>query len=981
MMKARPHRLALLCTRHTSPLHIRLSTSSAATSPAAGYKVIPASLDLSLRTPQLSKQQTLKVILQNGMQGYIVSDPGAPSTGAALSVEAGSWQDGRHQGTAHFLEHMLFLGTKKYPNEYDYERFIFDANGTMNGYTASDHSLYYFSSVTPAAFDGALDQFARFFYEPLFNESCVDRERNAVDQEFRKNVENDSWRSLHVMKELANQSHPFAGFNTGNLETMKKIDTAELRDWYAKHYSANLMHFAIYGREPIDILAQKAEKAFSPIPNRNLPLLSTRNVPIYPKSLHGHIIWVKPIMDLREMSLTWEVPIEYADMATKPGNLVAHVLGYKGSNSLLAQLKAEHLVEDIHASKNSLGAQNLTFTVSFTLTEKGLDKWAYVVNRFYAALNALRNKSYPKHVFDESNYMQTIAYQFQQRNTGIATQACGLLRKEGITTFPRQSYFSDSFVPEKAHELMDLLTPESAVIAIAADEKFAGMKLDRTEKWMKGQYGVKKVEDSIMAEWKSVGTGSVEYPPPNPFVPRDLKLVSNPAPKKDSGTDHDAPQLLREDPAGKLYVLPDMEFQVPEAAYIFHIKTPSIRPDNPRSIVLSELYSQFVHDTLIERAVDASRAGLYYDVWADDTGVGVSIRGYSERALAWLQTVLEAVRDPVLHAETFENLRESLERDYRNEGKELPVRQGREVLSKALYAQYSTAAQLADAVSGLTLTDLEGFIQDVFKSRFIESFVGGNITNDDANAAWAVVTKLLPPGSPCLPSEVRRSPLKPVPTPIRPRALTRQTDMKGNAVIWSLRIGKRDPRLRTLQMMFTKLIKEPVYTELRTTQQTGYMVHSYPSDAAGELFVQVSVQSNSHDPRDLLSRVEVVMERMVREIQEGKEDVRERFENVKQATLARLRHPHDTLFGKIQYYYSLAYDEQYPAYFNYLEDRIRCLEDLTFEGFSKEVEEKLGVKNMNRLAVLVRGTDVEPTRIYLDEVTSQQADDKAIAKL
>jgi insulysin len=112
---------------------------------------------------------------------------------------------------------MLFLGTKKYPTEHDYERFIFDGNGNLNGYTANDHSMYYFSSLDSKALFGALDRFSRFFFEPLFNPSCVQREMKgyfdwflAVDEEYRKNIESDAWRMLHVRKELANPSHPFS---------------------------------------------------------------------------------------------------------------------------------------------------------------------------------------------------------------------------------------------------------------------------------------------------------------------------------------------------------------------------------------------------------------------------------------------------------------------------------------------------------------------------------------------------------------------------------------------------------------------------------------------------------------------------------------------------------------------------------------------------------------------------------------------------
>jgi len=51
---------------------------------------------------------------------------------------------------------------------------------------------------------------------------------NAVDEEFQKNIGEDNWRALHVLKELAEPTHPFAYFNTGNLESMQRISQVRL---------------------------------------------------------------------------------------------------------------------------------------------------------------------------------------------------------------------------------------------------------------------------------------------------------------------------------------------------------------------------------------------------------------------------------------------------------------------------------------------------------------------------------------------------------------------------------------------------------------------------------------------------------------------------------------------------------------------------------------------------------------------------------
>lgn len=57
-------------------------------------------------------------------------------------------------------------------------------------------STNYFFAVGADALEGALDRFAGFFYEPLFNEDCTEREIKAVDSEHKKNLQSDMWASL-----------------------------------------------------------------------------------------------------------------------------------------------------------------------------------------------------------------------------------------------------------------------------------------------------------------------------------------------------------------------------------------------------------------------------------------------------------------------------------------------------------------------------------------------------------------------------------------------------------------------------------------------------------------------------------------------------------------------------------------------------------------------------------------------------------------
>lgn len=65
-------------------------------------------------------------------------------------------------GLAHFCEHMLFLGTKKYPVENEFTQFLTQNGGSYNAYTANDHTNYYFSTKTESL-QPALDRLRLIF--------------------------------------------------------------------------------------------------------------------------------------------------------------------------------------------------------------------------------------------------------------------------------------------------------------------------------------------------------------------------------------------------------------------------------------------------------------------------------------------------------------------------------------------------------------------------------------------------------------------------------------------------------------------------------------------------------------------------------------------------------------------------------------------------------------------------------------------------
>ncbi|VDM31825.1 unnamed protein product [Toxocara canis] len=90
------------------------------------------------------------LLLTNGLRVLLISDPTTDKSGAAIAVGVGHLSDPWElPGIAHFCEHMLFLGTQKYPNENEYNKFIADNGGMDNASTFPDHTRYYFD-IAPA---------------------------------------------------------------------------------------------------------------------------------------------------------------------------------------------------------------------------------------------------------------------------------------------------------------------------------------------------------------------------------------------------------------------------------------------------------------------------------------------------------------------------------------------------------------------------------------------------------------------------------------------------------------------------------------------------------------------------------------------------------------------------------------------------------------------------------------------------------------
>src|SRR5205809_587722 len=120
-----------------------LLCTAATLGPARAAPAAPPDLPPRIQAPT-DTAVFRRFTLDNGMRVLLVSDSRFNKSAASLAVVTGQIDDPRErEGLAHFLEHMLFLGTEKYPEVTEYGNFIRSNGGRNNAYTSTDHTNYH----------------------------------------------------------------------------------------------------------------------------------------------------------------------------------------------------------------------------------------------------------------------------------------------------------------------------------------------------------------------------------------------------------------------------------------------------------------------------------------------------------------------------------------------------------------------------------------------------------------------------------------------------------------------------------------------------------------------------------------------------------------------------------------------------------------------------------------------------------------------
>ncbi len=910
--------------------------------------ILPSEGNIPILSPIFAERKTEKIRLSNGLEAYLISDPQALEAGAALSVHAGSWDDPKEfPGLAHFVEHMLFLGTDKYPKDSEYDRFIQMNDGQMNAYTSTDYTLYLFS-VKSSAFEEGLNRFSSFFKTPLLDPMVMEREIHAIDQEFEKNVIQNGARKLHIQKELANPKHPFHHFSTGNLHSLSQANEKDLRQWFEEHYNANLMKLIVYGPQTISQLKKWVSGDFKDIPSHTVV---SNHFPssVLNQETAGKMVYVPSAQNNQSVELTWELsPLLFSSESLSVLDSISAVLRDERPGSLLATLKREGLATDIHSIPDRLSQDSLLFSLHVNLTKKGLDQLDKVIEYCFQWIHTLQQTPLPPYLFDDLRATALLKYQYQSRESvfDYLMNLGGLFAYEKISSFPENGIIPRVFSPETFADILKEFTPKKTHFTLITKE--SPVPFDHTEQWMNIPYAIAPISQQQLTSWdEAPPIASFSFPPPNPFIPKHISSINE---QKKDFSSIPTPILLVDNRQAKIYFAKDNQFYLPQTAWFFEIKTPSIGED-PVQVVLADLYLRSIEEAMRNFCYHMKEAGLSYQLTRTPHGISLSLFGFSDTVESLFTLILQQLQIHQPSEEIFEKAKKALFSVYGSIGNGDPLQRGFETYHTILHDSLPTPPQLLTTLEKTSYSQFLPFIEHLYDATFIEGFFFGNISQQKAITLSDNLLKVVGSKNPYPQEQWPKE--KSVFLPVRdaPLAIEMQVGLPANAAVLAVQEPHFSFKNRAAEEILSQAMSSAFYSTLRTKQQTGYLTKSMGMEIENNYFTFFSVQSATHDPRDLLARFELFIETFLKEMPQ--EVTEENFLQIRNNLLQNLEDSAQNMAEMGYLLQNLAF--KYHGDFEWLAKRKEGFKTLTYEEFLATAKNFLGKQNKQRMAVLLRG--------------------------
>ncbi|MDY0217414.1 MAG: pitrilysin family protein [Bacteroidales bacterium] len=203
--------------------------------------------------------------LSNGIRIVHKQVPGQVSH-MCLAVKSGSRDELPHEwGVAHFIEHMIFKGTKKRKPFHVLAR-MENVGGELNAFTAKEETIFYASFLKPY-YHRSAELLSDIIFNSVFAQKDIDVEKDVVIEEIKSYKDNPAELSFDMFEDLIFENHPLGRNILGSVSSIRTMKRKDILSFINRTYTCDQMVIASVGNISFVKLIKILEECFGHIPS------------------------------------------------------------------------------------------------------------------------------------------------------------------------------------------------------------------------------------------------------------------------------------------------------------------------------------------------------------------------------------------------------------------------------------------------------------------------------------------------------------------------------------------------------------------------------------------------------------------------------------------------------------------------------------------------------------------------------------------
>lgn len=206
---------------------------------------------------------TVTHVLKSGLRVVLSPVPEAHSVTVMVTTATGSrFENKQENGMAHFLEHMLFKGTKKRPKAKMIAEALDAVGGEFNAFTSKDHTAYY-AKVDARHTYIALDVVSDIFLNATLSSKEIEKERGTITEEINMYEDMPMRGVYEVFDSLFYGEHPLGCSILGPKKNIAQFTRAQFKHYLARNYVAHNTVVSVSGAFSEQEMLRAVTKAFA----------------------------------------------------------------------------------------------------------------------------------------------------------------------------------------------------------------------------------------------------------------------------------------------------------------------------------------------------------------------------------------------------------------------------------------------------------------------------------------------------------------------------------------------------------------------------------------------------------------------------------------------------------------------------------------------------------------------------------------------